>query len=505
MDYFLFIWSVVSFVEKRLKSGISYDELETATGFSYRHIRETFKECTKSTLSRYITSRKIENAAFEMIHTSKSMLDIAGELGFESYDTFTRCFRRETGITPAEFRKGSYHVGRKQIAAGVYGPSIIKDNLNRLMNLNLTEVSIIMKDSFKDKKSCILYGVPKVQYTFEECTPFPACLRACLNYMGQNIDYAYLMAASGAAFRLRWNTSCWDGGNVDILCIYENKYEAFQRSFKAAGRTYKMLLRENSNIEQFKAFIKAEIDCGRPVIALGIIGPPEACIITGYMENGEALLGWNFFQNNPEFAKDSEIHETGYYICHNWWENKNTLALFSIGENQSELLSQKDIILNAIDIMTKPKITYRYKYGNDIEEYAGGQEAYTAWAKAIGNDKEFPENSVLPYLFNRTMCQNDAQVMVGEGRSYAACFMEWTAKCNEVAAQECLEAAKYFREAAQCTFKMNELKGGFLQDETTIRKFSEPGVRRETVNLILEAKENEAKACELLKKLVDRL
>jgi hypothetical protein len=57
----------------------------------------------------------------------------------------------------------------------------------------------------REAGSCVLYGVRKVQYCFEECTPFPAALRSCLNYLGQEIRYPYLMAATGAAFRLRWN------------------------------------------------------------------------------------------------------------------------------------------------------------------------------------------------------------------------------------------------------------------------------------------------------------
>lgn len=505
MDYFLFIWSVVTFVEKRVKMDIDYSELEAVTGFSYRHIRETFKECTKSTLARYIVARKVENAAFEVIHSTRNLISIAEEYGFESYDTFTRAFKRETGITPTAFRNGGYLVGRRRIAAGVYAPAILRNSKNQFVTLSFSEVNVKMKDSFKDNESCILYGVPKVQYSYEECTPFPACLKACLNYMGQNIDYAYLMAASGAAFRLRWNTCCWDGGNVDILCIYENKYEAFERSFKAAGRSYKILSRESSNKDEFISFIKAEIDYGRPVIALGIIGPPEACIITGYLDSGETLLGWNFFQGNPEFAKDTEIHETGYFITNKWWENKNTLAVMSIGENQNELVTSKDIITNAIDIMTKSKVTFKNRYGNDTEEYAGGQEAYDAWAKAVGNDKDFPQNAILPLLFERIMCQGDAQVMVGEGRSYAACFMEWVARTNKSVAEECIEAAKYFRFAAQCIFKMDELRGGFEQNEDTIRKFSEPLVRKKTVQFILEAKQNEAKACEILKAILEKL
>lgn len=323
--------------------------------------------------------------------------------------------------------------------------------------------------------------------------------------MGQDIDYSYIMAASGAAFRLRFNTEFWDGGNVDIRIVYENPYEAFERSFKAVGRSYKILTRDASNKNQFIAFIKQELENGRPVIALGIIGPPEACIITGYMNEGETLLGWNFFQNNKEFAKGVQMHETGYFMCSNWWENENTLAVMSIGENQEELISEKYIISNGIDIMTKEKLIIKDRYGKEFIEYAGGQRAYAAWAKAIKEDKEFPESVVLPMLFERLMCQNDAQCMVGEGRSYAACFMEYVARNNEKIASDCAEAARYFRQVAQCSFKMNEVKGGFEQNETSIRKFAEPSVRKKIAALILDAKQEEAKALEILKAIKDKL
>ncbi|MBN1891815.1 MAG: hypothetical protein JW780_03475 [Clostridiales bacterium] len=136
----------------------------------------------------------------------------------------------------------------------------------------------------------------------EGITPFPACLHSVLNYLGQDIDYCYLMAATGAAFRERWNTKIWDGGNVDIRVICEDPDEAFRKAFVAAGRGVSMIKRENSGKDDFIRVIRKEIDAGRPVIALGIIGPPEASIITGYRNNGNTLLGWNFFQEMPEFS-----------------------------------------------------------------------------------------------------------------------------------------------------------------------------------------------------------
>lgn len=518
MDYSNFIWSTASFIETRLREPIVYSELEETVGFTYRHIRETFKEHTGVTLSRYILIRRIANSAFDIVHTTKSLTEIASDYMFESYDTFTRAFKRYTNHLPSDFRNHLMlaKVGRKRILVGMYGPVIINiEGISNSKKKNCLSVSPCEpqlsegKDSMnqieKTKDSCILYGVPKVSYSIEGATPFCVSLRACLNYMGQQIDYDYIMAASGAAFRLRWNTACWDGGNVDIANIYEDRYEAYRRAFEATGRSVTILKRENSNKKEFIRFIKSEIDEGRPVIALGIIGPPEACLITGYRNEGATLLGWNCFQENQEFAKNVSTDATGYYITDSWWENECTEAVMSVGEKQEQLRSYKEILTSALELLTKQSITYYGKEHKVTAEYAGGQLAYEFWAKCVADDKEFPKNAILPILFERVVCQIDAQDMVGEGRNCAAGFLEQIGKDNESIAELCKQAANYFRKAAECAFKMNECKGGFLQDETVIRKFVEPETRKQIVQLINQAKVYESKAGELLQIIIAKL
>ncbi|MFZ5353951.1 MAG: helix-turn-helix domain-containing protein [Bacillota bacterium] len=496
MDYFCFIQSVVSYIESRLKSDIDYSKLERATGFSIAHTRDVFKSCTKLSLAKYILYRRISNAAFDIIHTDNSILDIAVDYGFESYDTFTRAFKRITGYTPRDFRKNNFQVGRVKLTPGLFGPGIVKnERLNITPQLNLEEM-IKMKTIKKSEDSCVLYGVPKVNYSYEECTPFPSSLRACLNYMGQNMNYSYLMAASGAAFRLRWNTNFWDGGNVDIMRIYDNPYEAFERSFKAAGREYKILRREaDSSKEDFVRFIKTEIDNGRPVIALGIIGPPEACIVTGYRDNGETLLGWNFFQDNPEFAKNSQTDESGYFICSSWWENHDTKGVMSIGEDIGTETSIKELIENAVDIMTRER----------VGEYAGGQAAYDEWANALTDESQFPKDAILPLLFERLMCQTDAMVMISEGRAYAGCFMEWVAEKYSDMRTECLDAAKLLRTQHTLVNKIREHMGGWEHTEEQARRFADATVRKQVASVIMEVKELDARACDKLKEILNKL
>ena len=98
-------------------------ELERATGFSLAHIRSVFKAHVGMPLNHYICSRKIANAAFDLINTQKSILEISLAYRFNP-DTFTKAFKRVTGCTPQAFRRSRRPVGRIKLCAGVYGIGI---------------------------------------------------------------------------------------------------------------------------------------------------------------------------------------------------------------------------------------------------------------------------------------------------------------------------------------------------------------------------------------------
>ena len=70
------------------------------------------------------------------------------------------------------------------------------------------------------QSNTILYGVPKVAYGHDGCTPFPMCIQSCAKYLGLRVDYTGAIAESGAAFRLTWNTDCWDVGNVYAIFTF---------------------------------------------------------------------------------------------------------------------------------------------------------------------------------------------------------------------------------------------------------------------------------------------
>ena len=358
-----------------------------------------------------------------------------------------------------------------------------------------------MGEMVKTTDSCILYGVPKVYYGREEdgkhqCTPFPMCLQSVLNYMGQNIGYTELMAYSGAAFRMRWDVNGWNLGAVDIRFTYEDHLRPFELAFKGAGRSFKISENPDKPKSVSKpdavALIKSEIDCGRPVIALGVVGPPEACIVTGYRNNGETLLGWSLFQGDAggvdEFSGGCRIDESGYFEKDDWWEN--TEAIMSVGEDIGTLTPAKAVLENALMLMTKAEV---YTYGGTSHFY-GGQAAYEAWAEALENDTSFKAGANIDEI---GWCQGDAETMLGEGRSFAASYLCMLAGQYPAVAVEMNACAKLLDAAAGCVPKMMAARSE--------QGLESKAVRSEIASLIRQAAQYEKEACVVLKGIIGKL
>ncbi len=121
LDRFYTIISVITYVESRVKEEINCQELSRLMGLSLPHLRTMFAETTGISLVRYITQRKVCNAAFDILHTEQSVTDIAAAYGFACCDTFTRAVKRVAGMTPAYLRRARPAIYRVKLCAGVYG------------------------------------------------------------------------------------------------------------------------------------------------------------------------------------------------------------------------------------------------------------------------------------------------------------------------------------------------------------------------------------------------
>lgn len=470
--------ALICYIESHIMDGqLPYGELEKQIGFSWAHIRDLFRKSTGYPLVRYVQMRKIKSSAIQLINTNKTILEISCEYGFANPETYTRAFHKVTGMTPSEFRRRRPVVAKEELCTGVYGIGILPQKERRS--------DIVMeKNVYRNNESTILYGVPRIGYgTYGGSTPYPICLKACSEYLGEDLDYYFTMVSSGAAFRLTWNNTMWDLSNVDIYHTFEESNDVYRLAAEALGREFFFQGREkNTTKEEFISFIKEHIDEGYPCIALGIIGPPEACIITGYRKNGEELLGWNFFQHDPEFATSVEFDENGYFVCKDWWENTDTQAVMCMGAVKGKSLSTEEIIANAVKALS----------GRIDTSYSKGLMAYDAWKKALKEEKDYAVGENYSLLFEKMLCQSDAMSCLKDGRSCAASYFKELAKND----RKYLLIGEQFSRVAQTIEEMQQLYGSDMDE--MLKKLADPSVRNKTCELIELAARADKMALELL-------
>lgn len=103
--YSLAIRKCVDYINANLNDKISLDTLAELCGLSPVYLSSLFKKETGINLSQYILTCKLEQAKIMIRAGQHTFEEIAGHLGFCSQSYFIRCFKREYGITPREYKQ----------------------------------------------------------------------------------------------------------------------------------------------------------------------------------------------------------------------------------------------------------------------------------------------------------------------------------------------------------------------------------------------------------------
>ena len=351
----------------------------------------------------------------------------------------------------------------------------------------------------------VLKGVPRIAFDVQpgidaQTNPFPAALAACLEYMDeglgwetvvwrgepwrQSVTYRTLMGVTGGAFRLSWRPG-WHLDNVEILYLSDDPRAVFDRAFEAVGREFEFVFpQEGQDNEAMmrQRIVESLRDRWRPVLGFGVVGPPECCIISGYDEGGEVLIGWSFFQGTPEFNAGVEFEPTGEFRKRGWFEELKTPIV--IGERRAGPGPEavyRDALAWAVRVVRTPLITaYRAERHN-------GLAAYTAWAEHLLKDEEFAGDD-LGRLFERYMVHEDAVGTVAEGRWYAAHFLRQVAAGDPALEPELAKAAALYEAEHDLMWEVWALTGGPARTEAGARRLDERKVRERMAEIIERAR-----------------
>lgn len=96
---------VVEFIEQHLAEDVSLAALAELVHLSLYHFARLFKQSFGAPPHRYHMIRRMERARSLLQKPALSVTEIGIRIGFRETSSFTRAFRRFTGLTPTEYRR----------------------------------------------------------------------------------------------------------------------------------------------------------------------------------------------------------------------------------------------------------------------------------------------------------------------------------------------------------------------------------------------------------------
>lgn len=335
-------------------------------------------------------------------------------------------------------------------------------------------------------------------------TPWVGSLWAALRSGGEDWTYSDILAMSGAGNRLRWMPGRWDPGNVDIAFCEDDPFGPHLRALAAVGWSGEVKLVKPVagaelplvDEETARRDITGSIYGGIPVIAMGIIGPPECCVVFGYENGGDKLIGWSYFQTEEGYDPEKPFSKA------NWFGG---LAGYILLTGKTDVPTARDTGLRTL------KAVAEHARKGEVRGAKVGLEAWTPMLDQLENDDfadctlDFPngisgddpawENTVKGrfFVYCDALCQiHERGVALPYYERLADSFPEWSSELRP--------AIGAWRECSRY--------GGFLwnhmtNDDAGLVKFRTPELRRILAEEGRRSMEKDIEAIEHIERLLD--
>jgi len=98
---------ISDYIQKYHTQKVTLSDLATNLGYDYNYMSRFFRNTFNMTFSDFVNIYRLETATKLLEDTYESVADIALKSGFQSVRAFNTFFKKNTGISPSEYRKAS--------------------------------------------------------------------------------------------------------------------------------------------------------------------------------------------------------------------------------------------------------------------------------------------------------------------------------------------------------------------------------------------------------------
>ena len=101
------VQKICRYIEENYSKNINLDDIADHCSYSRYHISHIFHEASGFTVFSYLLEVRMKKARELLKNSSLSIKEISSQIGFSDQNYFSNVFKRQTGLSPVEFRNNS--------------------------------------------------------------------------------------------------------------------------------------------------------------------------------------------------------------------------------------------------------------------------------------------------------------------------------------------------------------------------------------------------------------
>ncbi|WP_160136111.1 GyrI-like domain-containing protein [Chryseobacterium sp. c4a] len=109
------IQEIIDHIELNFDREVTAHEIESMSHYSYRNFQRIFFKLFNETISGFQKRLRLENAYKKLIYTEDNLSEIAWQVGYFNIQSFSKAFKNQYSVSPAEARKQKFDIFKEFI------------------------------------------------------------------------------------------------------------------------------------------------------------------------------------------------------------------------------------------------------------------------------------------------------------------------------------------------------------------------------------------------------